>query len=50
MFSVLIELAQYKYQLGYCEIDDTIMNVIGTIWGTMAYMLLQLYYKHIKKM
>lgn len=35
--SVLIEAAQYCFCLGRCEIDDVIMNTLGTAIGGIAY-------------
>lgn len=37
LFSVLIEAAQYCFCLGRCEIDDVIMNTLGTALGGLAY-------------
>lgn len=37
--SVFIELIQYKYGLGRCEVDDVIMNTLGALIGTLAYYL-----------
>ena len=33
LFSVAIEAAQYALNLGWCEIDDVICNVLGTAIG-----------------
>lgn len=37
--SIFIEFIQYKYGLGRCEVDDVIMNTLGTLIGTWAYRL-----------
>ena len=38
-FSMLIELTQYIFALGLCETDDVIMNTLGTVIGTIPYLL-----------
>ncbi|MBR5109331.1 MAG: VanZ family protein [Clostridia bacterium] len=35
--SVAIELTQYIFQLGYCEVDDVIFNTLGTAFGTLSF-------------
>ena len=37
--SILIEIIQYKYGIGRCEVDDVIMNTLGALIGTLAYRL-----------
>lgn len=37
LFSVIIEVAQYCFSLGRCEIDDVIMNTLGAAVGGIAY-------------
>lgn len=39
LFSLTIEYLQYRYALGYCEADDIIMNTLGTLLGSISYML-----------
>ena len=36
ILSVLIELVQYKFCLGYSEIDDVIHNTLGVLTGIMV--------------
>ena len=36
-FSMIIELIQFIYGLGLCEIDDVIFNTFGTAFGTLAF-------------
>lgn len=37
LFSILIETLQYILKLGYCEIDDVIINSLGALWGSLSY-------------
>lgn len=37
--SILCEASQYLFKCGDCDIDDVIMNVIGTLIGTAIYKL-----------
>lgn len=39
LFSLCIELCQYFFGLGRCEIDDIIMNTIGAVLGTTSFLL-----------
>ena len=39
LFSISIEAIQYYLALGLCEVDDVIMNTLGTMIGTLAYFL-----------
>lgn len=38
-FSAGIEYMQYRYALGRCEVDDIIMNTMGTLIGCLGYWL-----------
>lgn len=38
-FSISIETLQYIFSLGYCEIDDVIMNSIGVALGTLSFLI-----------
>lgn len=33
LFSVAIEVIQYGFNLGWCEVDDVICNVVGAVIG-----------------
>lgn len=37
--SIAVEIIQYKYGLGRCEMDDVIMNTLGTLVGVQAYII-----------
>lgn len=37
VFSLIIEIVQYKFAIGFAETDDVIMNTLGTVIGTGAY-------------
>ncbi len=36
-FTAGIEYMQYRYALGWCEVDDVIMNTLGAVVGTQAH-------------
>ena len=38
-FSAGIEYLQYRYALGWCEVDDVIMNTLGAQLGCLAHWL-----------
>lgn len=38
-FSVIIELSQLIFKLGKCETDDLIMNTLGTLIGSLAFVI-----------
>lgn len=38
-FSAGIEYMQYRYALGWCEVDDVIMNTLGALFGCLGYWL-----------
>ena len=38
-FSAGIEYLQYRYVLGWCEVDDIIMNTLGAAVGSLAHWL-----------
>lgn len=37
IFSVIIELCQFYFCVGTCEVDDIIMNTIGLFIGTLSF-------------
>lgn len=39
LLSAFIECAQYLFLLGYCEADDLLNNMIGTVIGFYLYRL-----------
>ncbi|MBT9779484.1 hypothetical protein GPL15_23685 [Clostridium sp. MCC353] len=39
LFSVLIELIQYTFMLGWCEVDDVISNTIGAGIGMWLFLI-----------
>ena len=41
LFSLLIEILQLVLKKGICEIDDLILNVLGTMIGYSAYKIIQ---------
>ena len=41
-FSVLIEVCQYIFRLGFAEIDDVIFNTLGAAIGACSYLLARL--------
>lgn len=41
LFTVCIEACQYKFSLGYAEIDDVIHNTLGAAIGVFAYKYLE---------
>lgn len=40
LFSLAIEIVQYIFKLGICDIDDVILNVLGGFIGTGIYKML----------
>ena len=38
-FTAGIEYMQYRYALGWCEVDDVIMNTLGAVLGTLSHCL-----------
>lgn len=46
LLSVFIEIVQYVFAIGQCDIDDVILNVLGVLIGLLGYKFL---YKIIKK-
>lgn len=38
-FTAGIEYLQYRYALGWCEVDDVIMNTLGAVAGCLAHWL-----------
>lgn len=39
LLSTCIEAVQYVYTLGQCEVDDVIMNTLGAVIGSLAYII-----------
>lgn len=39
LFSVMLELVQYMFVLGRCEIDDVLANTLGVFIGCLAFMI-----------
>lgn len=39
-FSVMIEIVQYVFMLGWCELDDVVSNALGATLGFGLYLLL----------
>ena len=37
LLSIGIEISQFRFGLGRCEVDDVIMNTLGAVIGTAAY-------------
>lgn len=37
LLSIGIELTQYTFRLGYCELDDVLNNTIGTAIGSLLF-------------
>jgi glycopeptide antibiotics resistance protein len=37
MFSIGIELIQFIWMLGWCEIDDVICNTLGAVLGFLVW-------------
>ena len=49
LFSLCIELCQFAFGLGRCEIDDIIMNTIGASFGCISYIISNSIIMQIKK-
>lgn len=41
LLSVWIELAQYFFALGYCELDDILHNTLGCLMGYMFHEIIR---------
>ena len=41
MTSAVIEITQYIFNLGWCEVDDVISNTVGALAGFALYIILQ---------
>lgn len=39
LLSATIEYLQYRYSLGRCEVDDVIMNTLGTVIGASSFVI-----------
>lgn len=50
LFSSGIEYLQFRYALGKCEVDDVIMNTLGSLMGCIAYCLFRYLKRHVKKL
>lgn len=42
LLSVTVELLQYVFCLGYCEMDDVLHNTIGAAIGVLAFKAIHL--------
>ena len=49
LLSLVIESIQYAFGLGKCEVDDIIMNTIGALIGTFAFISSNMATKNIKR-
>lgn len=38
--SIAIEAVQLKYQLGYCQLDDVVVNTLGFLIGFLIYLII----------
>lgn len=47
IFSVAIELVQYKFSLGRAEVDDVLCNTFGAAIGTISYLSFSIYTRRI---
>ena len=50
MLSICIEAAQHIFCLGRCEIDDVIMNTLGTLTGASSYILYKSFPRLLKRL
>jgi len=41
VFSILLEISQFVFKIGACDITDVITNTLGTILGVSGYILLE---------
>ena len=39
LLSIAIEFSQYYFKLGRAEVDDVIMNTLGTLFGSFSYLI-----------
>ena len=46
IFSLLLEISQFIFKLGACDITDIITNTSGTILGLLGYLLLVKLFKN----
>ena len=49
LYSLLIEICQYIFRLGLCEIDDVISNVFGALIGFWLLLGINLLKKHLRR-
>lgn len=47
--SAVIEWCQYRYGLGRCEVDDVVMNTLGTAIGASSYVIARMLERRLKK-
>lgn len=47
--SVVAELIQFSFNLGTCDIDDVILNVVGGVLGILLYKLLRRFFPEADK-
>lgn len=45
--SIAIEAVQLKYQLGYCQLDDVVVNTVGFLIGFLIYLIIADIYSFI---
>ncbi len=46
ILSSFIELAQFIFNLGWCEIDDVISNTFGAFVGIFLYRIVEMIYRN----
>lgn len=49
LVSLSIEIMQYVFNTGLCDVDDIIINALGTALGYLVYKLIKLINKKVKK-
>lgn len=47
--SGVVEVIQYRYGLGRCEVDDVIMNTVGALIGALAFVMGKVIRKRVIK-
>lgn len=48
LFSIIIEICQFVFKLGYCETDDVIANALGAVLGACIWLLAEWIYSALK--
>mgnify|MGYP002244698125 FL=1 len=46
ILSFFIELAQFIFNLGWCELDDVISNTFGAFIGVLLYRIVEMIYRN----